>query len=56
MDIKYLTADLDAGVYENVIELNNGEIKKKYTIYGFSQDECDKNTKKFIKNWFDNLK
>ena len=56
MDIKYLSSDLDAGVYENVIQLTHKKLTKTYTIYGFSQDECDENTENFIKEWFSNLK
>ena len=54
--IERLTSDLDCGVYENVVRLTYKHYTKTYTIYGFSQDECDKQTDRFISNWFDNIK
>lgn len=54
--IERLTSDLDCGVYENVIRLTYKDFQKTYTIYGFSQDECDENTEIFINQWFENLK
>jgi len=54
--IERLTSDLDCGVYENVIRLTYKDYTKTYTIYGFSQHDCDKQTERFISNWFDNLK
>jgi hypothetical protein len=52
--VKYISSDLDSGVYENVIELTYNKITKQYTIFGFSQEATDTITKDFIKNWFDN--
>jgi hypothetical protein len=52
--VKYISSDLDSGVYENVIELTYNKITKRYTIFGFSQEATDTITKDFIKNWFDN--
>ncbi len=54
--VKYISSDLDSGIYENVIELTFNNIKKRYTFFGFSKEAVDNITKDFIKKWFDNQK